>query len=169
MVKKILILLLLPLFLTCCIGYHRIPKDNNGEPILNEKVNYKFAKIPNEKDLTKIDTSAYYVQIFEGRYYNDNEKKNPQILIFHNDGFFKKTSTLYYLKYDSRNKKSVYYGGKYKIKENTIELEQFYPSRGGKTNYYSRNITKGEINGDKLIFDNGPSLFTIYEKKYNLN
>lgn len=33
--------------------------------------------------------SAYYVQVFEGRYYNEEEKKNPRIIIFHNDVFLK--------------------------------------------------------------------------------
>ena len=168
MFKKYFILPILSLFLISCIGYHRIVKDENGEPILNEKVNYKFSKIPNTDDLTKIDTSAYYVQIFEGRYYNEDERKNPEILIFHNDGFYKHTSSLHYLKYDSRNKKSVYYGGKYKVMNNILELEQFLPSKGGKTNYYSRNIKKGNINGDRIIFDDDNTLITIFEKKYTL-
>lgn len=168
MLKRYFIFLILSSFLIGCIGYHKIPKDDNGKPILNDKTNYKFTKIPNEEDLAKIDTSAYYVQVFEGRYYNEDEKKNPSILIFHNDGFFKQTSALYHLNYDYRNKNSVYYGGKYRITENLIELEKFYPSQGGKTNYYSRNIRKGNIVGDRIIFDDGFSLLSIYEKKYEL-
>ena len=168
MPKRYFILLILSSFLIGCIGYHKIPKDDNGEPVLNEKTNYKFTKIPNEEDLTKIDTSAYYVQIFEGRYYNEDERKNPSILIFHNDGFFKQTSALYHLKFDYRNKNSVYYGGKYRITENLIELEKFYPSQGGKTNYYSRKIRKGNIIGNRIIFDDGFSLLSIYEKRYEL-
>ena len=152
-----------------CIGYHRIPKDHTGEPVLNERVNYKFTKIPNDEDLTKIDTSAYYVQIFEGRYYNEDEKKRPSILIFHNDGFFKRSTVSSYLKSDSRNKNSVYYGGKYRITKNGIEFEEFYPSQGGRTNYYSRNIRKATIDGDRIIFEGKFSLFSIYKKKYELN
>ena len=171
--KRYLILLILSLFLYGCIGYHRIPKDNNGEPVLNEKVNYKFTKIPNEEDLTKIDTSAYYVQVFEGRYYNIDEKMNPIVLIFHNDGYFKRTIILSDSKFtdldnsqiNERNKNSVHYGGKYRITGNLIELEVFYPSQGGKTNYYSRNIIKGNIVGDRIIFDEGANLLSIYEKK----
>ena len=165
MLKRYFILLILSLFITGCIGYYRIPKDINGEPILNEKVNYKFTKIPNESDLTKIDTSAYYVQVFEGRYYNEDEKKNPMVMIFHSDGYFKQTSILYNSILNDRNKNSVYYGGKYRITENLIELEKFYPSQGGKTNYYSRNIEKGKIVGDKIIFDDGFSSLSIYKKK----
>ncbi|MES2430962.1 MAG: hypothetical protein V4556_08495 [Bacteroidota bacterium] len=168
MLKKYFYLYILVLCLSGCIGYYKIAKDVNGEPILNGKVNYKFTKIPTEQDLIKIDTAAYYVQVFEGRYYNDDEKKNPRILIFHNDGFFKETSTLYYLEFPFRNKNYVYYGGKYKITENRIELEQFFPSRGGNTDYYLRNLTKGNIDGDKIIFNNGPSLLIIYKKRYTL-
>lgn len=168
MPKRYFISLILSSFMIGCIAYHKIPKDDNGEPILNEKTNYKFTKIPNGEDLTKIDTSAYYVQIFEGRYYNEDEKKNPSIFIFHSDGFFKRTSALNNLKFDYRNKNSIFYGGKYKITENLIELEEFHPSQGEKTNYYSRNIRKGNIVGDRIIFDDGFSLLSIYEKKYEL-
>lgn len=149
-----------------CTCYYEILKDDNGEPILNEKINCKFVRIPNKKDLTKIDTTAFYVQMFEGRHYNEDERKNPSILIFHNDGFFNKTSALYYLKFNNRTKNSINYGGKYRIKEKLIELEEFYPSRGGKTNYYSRNIRKGEIVGNQIVFDDG--VLIIYEKKYEL-
>ncbi|WP_033962357.1 hypothetical protein [Psychroserpens jangbogonensis] len=169
---KYFILLILALLLSSCIFnrviYNRVPRDNNGEHILNKKVKYRFVKIPNKEDLIKIDTAAYYVQIFEGRYYNNDEKNNPQIWIFHSDGYFKKTYSQYYLKYDSNNKNSTRYGGKYRIIESVIELEQFFPITGAKTNYYTRNITKGKIDGDKIIFDDGNSLITILEKKYKL-
>ncbi|WCO00316.1 hypothetical protein [Psychroserpens ponticola] len=167
MLRKCFILSILSIFLIGCIGYHKILKDTNGEPILNEKVNYKFTKIPSKTDLTKIDTSAHYIQIFEGRYYNENEKQNPDILVFHNDGFYKQSSSIYNFKYESRNKNSIYYGGKYRITDDIIELEQFLPSKSGKTNYYSRTIKKGIINGDRIIFNDGNTLITIFEKKIN--
>ena len=177
MKKGYLILLVLSLFLSGCIGYHRIPKDENGELILNEKVNYKFTKIPTEDDLTKIDTSAFYVQVFEDRFYNIDEKMNPMVLIFHKDGYFKRTLILSDPKFTDldisqitdRNKNSVHYGGKYRITENLIELEIFYPSQGGKTSYYSRNIIKGNIVGDRIIFDEGSTLLSIYEKRDTLD
>lgn len=166
MKKRYFIVIILFSFLISCIGYHRIPKNKDGERILNDKVNYKFTKMPNDEDLIKIDTSASYVQIFEGRYYNEDEKKNPTTLIFHNDGFFKQIyGASYFLKSSYRNKNSIYYGGKYRITDNLIELEKFYPSQGGKTNYYSRKIRKGELVGDRIIFDDGFSLLSIYEKK----
>lgn len=168
MLKKHLTLLLIFLFLTGCIGYKKVAYDENNEPILTEKMKYKITQIPNEKDLTKIDTSAYYVQVFEGRYYNDNEKKHPTVLIFHNDGYFKRSTILYNPKFDNKNKNSVHYGGKYRITENQIELERFYPSSGGKTNYYVRLKTIANIEGDRIIIYNKKHVLTIYEKKYTL-
>ncbi|MFV0531378.1 MAG: hypothetical protein ACK5MD_08055 [Flavobacteriales bacterium] len=168
MLKKCFALFILSTILIGCIGYYKIPKNENGERILNDKVQYKFKSIPSKEDLIKIDTSAYYVQIFEGRYYNEQEKKNPMILIFHNDGYFKNTSVLYHSEFNKRPKNSIYYGGKFKLTDNLIELEKFYPSRGGSTNYYSRNIRRGKIEDDRIIFDDGFSLLTIYEKKYVL-
>ena len=117
--------------------------------------------------MTKIDTSAYYIQIFEGRFYNEQEKKNPMILMFHNDGYFRNTSVLY-PKANDIPKNSINYGGKFKITDNLIELEKFYPSRGGRTNYYLRKVRSGKIEGDKIIFDDGFSLLSIYEKRYEL-
>lgn len=165
--KKVLFVICLFSLISC--GYIRIPKNEYGEPVLNEKVKYTFLDIPTETDLKKIDTSTYYVQIFEGRYYNDGEKENPQVLKFHNDGFFKKSILTNVEKNIHRNKNSIYYGGKYKIKENIIELEQFYPSTGGATNYYIRNISKGKIDGNKIIFDDDKYSLTIFEKKQDLN
>lgn len=150
--------------LTNC-GYHRISKDKFGEPNVNKNAQYNFVEIPTENDFQKIDTTAYYIQVFEGRYYNESEKKNPQIIIFHNDGFFKKESFLHLGKEDKhRTKKSIYYGGKYRIKESIIEFEEFFPSRGGRTNYYVRNISKGRIEGNKLFLDYNFGWF-VFEKK----
>ena len=129
-------------------------------------VHYKFKSVPSKEDLIKIDTSAYYVEIFEGRYYNKQEKKNPRVLIFHKDGYFKSTSVLYHSEHNKRPKNSIYYGGKFKLTDNQIELETFYPSRGGQTNYFLRNIRRGKIEGDRIIFDDDFSLLTIYEKSY---
>ncbi|WP_281631718.1 hypothetical protein [Flavobacterium luteolum] len=165
--KKVLFIICLFSLMSC--GYIRIPKNEYGEPVLKEKVKYTFLDMPTETDLKKIDTSAYYVQIFEGRYYNNGEKENPQILKFHNDGFFKKFMLIGIDKNVHRNKNSIYYGGKYKIKENIIQLEQFYPSTGGATNYYIRNVRKGKIDGNKIIFNSKNSLLTIFEKKQSLN
>lgn len=133
---------------------------------MNSKTKYSFDKLPTEDDLIKIDTTAYYVQLFEGRYYNENEIKNPRIIIFHNDGFFKNESLLYFGKFDEhRNKNSVYYGGKYKINGNVIQMEQFgkYPDY---KKWYKR-ISEGKIEGGRIIFKNENSV-TIFEKRKEL-
>lgn len=158
-----------PIFLCICgciQKQYKIERDKYGEPILNSKTKYSFDKLPTEDDLIKIDTTAYYVQLFEGRYYNENEIKNPRIIIFHNDGFFKNESLLYFGKFDEhRNKNSVYYGGKYKINGNVIQMEQFgkYPDY---KKWYKR-ISEGKIEGGRIIFKNENSV-TIFEKRKEL-
>ena len=151
-------------FLTLNSCYYRIPENSEGDHILTEKVNYKFTEKPSKEDLTKIDTTTYYIQVFEGRYYNEDERKNPQILIFHNDGFFEDSSILLRQSKRSYDKESILYGGKYRITEDIIELEEFFPSKGGYTNYFCRNISKGKIIGNKIVFDKKTSLLAVYEK-----
>jgi hypothetical protein len=168
MFKKYILFTIIILTLIGC-GFVRLQKNEFNEPTLNEKIKYNFTEIPNKDDFQRIDTNSFYVQIFEGRYYNETEKENPQIIVFHNDGFFKKESLLYFGKFDKhRTKKSIYYGGRFRIKENIIEFEEFYPSSGEKTNYYKRNISKAKIEGLKIIFENKNSLITIFEKKQKL-
>lgn len=158
------------LFTLIKCGYLRIPKDEFGEPNINENVKYNFVEMPTKDDFNKIDTTAYYIQVFEGRYYNETEKQNPKILIFHNDGFFKDGILSSFEKNDiHRTKNSIYYGGKYRIKENIVELEKFLPSTGGRTNYYVRNVSKGKIEGNKIIFDDKNSSFTVFVKRQKLN
>ena len=169
MVKKII--LIFPLLLSICgcgQKLYKIEKDKHGEPLLNNKAQYSLTEKPSNEDLKKIDTSAYYVQIFEGRYYNDDEKRNPEILIFHNDGYFRKTSLLAFGRFDEhRRKNSTAYGGKYKIIGSEILTERFLPASQGKTNWYIRNMTTGKIEGDKIIFTDKNSV-TVFEKRKEL-
>ena len=149
------------------IGFHRIPINQDGERIIGNTVKWRFEKIPTAEDLQKVDTAAYYVQVFEGRYYNEDEKKDPQILLFHNDGFFKRTSMEYRLY--NPNKNSTRYGGKYKITEYQIKMEQFYPSKGGKTNYFQRHIRTANIIGDRIVIFNENGFLTyVFRKQYDL-
>lgn len=164
MVKYILSICCTISFLNSCgQKLYKIEKDQFGEPLLNNKAQYSFTEKLTEEDLKKIDTSAYYIQVFEGRYYNEEEKKNPRIIIFHNDGFFKNESLLYFGKFDKhRGKSSVYYGGKYRVKDNTIQLEQFGKSPDSKK-WYTRHITKGTIENNKIILNEG--LISVFEKR----
>jgi len=92
---------------------------------------------------------------------------NPMVLEFHNDGYFKVSSVKYYNRFCYRTKETIWYGGKYKIYGDTIELEQFIPSTGRKTKIFRRLIKKGRIDGDKIIFDNknNNALVSVYHKK----
>ncbi len=170
MFKKIIFIFpLLLSLLGCGQKLYKIEKDKHGEPLLNNKAQYSLTEKPSNEDLKKIDTSAYYVQIFEGRYYNDDEKRNPEILIFHNDGYFRKTSFLAFGRFDEhRRKNSTAYGGKYKINGSEILTERFLPASQGKTNWYIRNMTIGKIEGDKIIFKDKNSV-TVFEKRKELH
>lgn len=140
------------IFLISC-NSHVVEFDKNIEPILGKNMQYNITEKPNFENFKIIDTTCYYVQIFEGRYYNDGETSNPMVIQFHNDGYYKKSSIKYYNRFSYRTKKNISYGGKYKIYGNNIELESFAPSRGSKTKVYCRLIMRGRFNGDKIIFD----------------
>lgn len=166
MVRNTFVISVLIVLIGCTKRFY-IQRDKYQQPILNNKSQYTFTKIPNGEDLKKIDTSAYYVQVFEGRYYNEGEISNPSILIFHNDGYFKRESLLYFGMHDEhRNKNSVYYGGKYQIDDNKIMLQSFgkFPD----VRWWYRMISEGEIVGDKIYFKD-PNSITVYQKKKELS
>ena len=131
---------------------------------------YSFNEKLNSENQEKIDTTAYYIQVFERRYYNEGEISNPMVLQFHNDGYYKKSSLKYYKNFPNRTKESIWYGGKYRISENNIELEMFATSQGGKTKFYEKIFIKGRIEGDKIIFDDkkNSSLISVYKKSKKL-
>ena len=85
--------------------------------------------------------------------------KNPRIIIFHKNGFFKNESLMYFGKFEI-------HVGKYRIKNNNIQLEQFGNSPDSK-NWYTRYITKGKIENNKIIFNEG--LVSVFEKRKNLS
>jgi hypothetical protein len=165
---KYLKIILIILLISC--NAHVVEYDKNDEPIHGKNMQYNISEKPNFEDLKKIDTTAYYVQIFEGRYYNDGEISNPMVLEFHNDGYFKESSIKYYERFSYRTKETIWYGGKYKIYDNNIELESFAPSRGSKTKVYARLIIKGRFDGNKIIFDDkkNNTLVSVYQKKQKL-
>ena len=161
--KNIILILYILLFFLGCSQLYKIENDRFGEPILNEKAKYTFNEKLSEENSIKIDTTAYYIQIFEGRFYNEDEKNNPGIIIFHSDGFFKRSSVKYFGKWDKvRDKNSVYYGGKYKLIGDKILFESF--GRYPKMKKYYRRMYEARIEGDKLIFEDKNSI-SIFEKR----
>lgn len=44
----------------------------------------------------------------------------------------------------------MYYGGKFLIEKGYIKMESFYPLRGGKTNWYTKEISIGVIQDDTI-------------------
>ena len=142
------------LFISCEKKLYKFSNDKNGEPIVKEQM-YTFNKIMNENDYNVIDTSKFYVQIFDINSSNETERENPNIIKFHSDGYFKLESKLFFGKYDRiRFKNSVGYGGKFYLEKDKIYLEKFYPSKGGKTQYFVKLISDCLIKGDTLFVDN---------------
>ena len=157
-------------FLLMSCNAYIVEYDKNKEPLLGKNMQYNIVERPSVENLKKIDTAAYYVQIFEGRYYNEGEISNPIALKFHNDGYFKRSSVKNYNRFSYRTKEMIWYGGKYKIYGDNIELEEFAPSTGSKTKIFTRLIKKGRIDGDKVIFEdkNNNTLVSVYQKKQKI-
>jgi len=141
MVKYCSILLL---FLGSCS--QKLHKNANGEPIIPPG-SYTFKKKMTAEDSKLIDTTALYVQVFD-KDANESERSNPKIIIFESDGFYKISSVKFHGKY-TRSRESVYYGGKFYLEGNTLFTEAFYPI-GDATNRYSKEISKGVVNGDTV-------------------
>jgi len=143
-----------------CQNYYRITKDKNDEPIIMDEM-YTFQKEMANNDFNVIDTSKFYIQVFDINASNETERNNPKILKFHANGYFKCDSKLFYGKFDAqRHINSSYYGGKFYIEKSKLYLEQFYPSQGGETNYYVKEISNGIIKNDTITI----IVFGIKEK-----
>lgn len=134
------------LFSACSYKQYHLDKNTDGEPVVKEGL-YTFNKPMAAADFVLLDTGALYLQVFDLATSNRDERANPAILKFNDDGYFKISSR----KFDkARTKESIYYGGKFYLDGNNILIEKFYPAHGGKTNYYVKKISKGSIRNDTL-------------------
>ena len=125
-------------FSSCFHDVFKLEENKDREPIINDGF-YSFHHNLSELDFKIIDTTSLYVQIFDVLDSNEQDRTNPMILQFHNDGYFKEDSYLYYGNFNyKRNKKSAAYGGKYYLSKNSIFVESFYPTSGSKTKYYEK-------------------------------
>lgn len=144
---------------------YKIGNSDPGYPVMGKKMSYKFTEKPGLEVFSKIDTAALYMQVFEGRYYNDTEKQNPEIIIFYSDGFFEQTLPRLYDKNKEPDRRSLY-GGRYKVNGNVLQTESFTPSRGGNTKYWNRFFQKAKIEGDRIIFaETNHSSLSVYKKQ----
>ena len=161
------IVFILLLFISCGTTSYRFDLNKDDEPILDSNL-YTLNLKPAESNFKIIDTLSYYIETFEGLDSNEGQRANPTILKFHKDGYYKKNSYLYFGRFDrERNKNSAYYGGKYSLESNTIFVESFYPSRGSKTNKYSKVISKGLVKNDTIIISFFGTTHKYVKKKYS--
>ena len=150
---------------SCVIGGLR-PEYINGEPILPVNA-YTFKTNLSANDFKKIDTTSLYIEIFKIETSNDMQRANPSILRFHNDGYYKEDSYLYFGKFDKeRNKKSAYYGGKYYLQDNKISIESFYPTRP-KSKTLFQQISYGRVSGDTIVLKIFNSEHRYLRKSFN--
>ncbi|QHI38240.1 hypothetical protein IMCC3317_36290 [Kordia antarctica] len=163
MVNKTTIVVLL-IVLTSCVTKYHIENDENGEPIVN-KNNYSFNQKMTLDSSDLIDTTSIYIELLSEKTLKSNNN-NFDILIFHNDGYFEKTSKKYFRKF-KRNKNSVYYGGKFFADGDKIFIEEFYPAKEGKTNYYIKEISEGQINKDTVYITVFGSQHKYVRKDYS--
>jgi hypothetical protein len=168
MVVKCFSIILVAIFCNSCVyPSYKFRKNADGEPILDSD-SYTFNEDLTVEDFIVIDTTSYYIETFQGLDSNDGQRANPRIYKFLKDGYYKEDSYLYFRKFDKeRNKKSVYYGGKYKLDNNIIFMESFYPISGGKTNRYSKIISKGIIKNDTIYIDFFGTPHKFVKKNYN--
>lgn len=147
-------------------NHYRAGIDKHGNKILGKRMEYSFKDLPTEQALQLIDTSAYYSQIYEGRYYNENERQILLKLVFNNAGCFNmvldKLTEIDKVKLCSQEISS---GGKYRINGNLIEFERFLPIKGGKSMYYSKEILTGTIKNDTITMYYKNSLFGMFKKE----
>lgn len=148
------------MFCFSCSGQYFIKKDKSGEPIVSLNL-YSLNKKMNIEDSKKIDTTALYVRL------DAIHSDNPEILIFHNDGFYELQGKKFFRKFEKdRKKNSVYYGGKFLIEKGYIKMESFYPLRGDKTNWYTREISIGVIQDDTIRITIFNTEHVYVKKKY---
>ena len=149
MVKRIISSVCLSTIICCTKVYH-FPSEDVTQQVIDDSF-YTFKKKLDADGIKKIDTTILYVQIFDSES-NDEERANPRLMKFHNDGYFQSRSRrtigkdldIY------RTKKSQHYGGKYYLDKDAIFIEAFYPTTGGKSSNYTREISKGRIYGDTI-------------------
>jgi len=163
MVNKIIIILLLIVLSACMTKYH-IKNDENGEPILKEN-SYSFNQKMSLNASKLVDTTVVYIELLSEKALKNNNN-NFDILIFHNDGYFERTSKKYFRKF-KRNKNAVYYGGKFSIEGNKIFFEEFYPAKEGRTQNYVKEISEGYINNDTIFITVFGNQHKYVKKKYS--
>lgn len=158
MVNKKFLILLLSILFSSCMNYYLIKKGTNGEPNVDMNL-YSFNKKMSKENTLIIDTTSIYLEIVSD-VESQEKKDNPEIILFHNDGFYERKSKKYfYESFSNRKKESVYYGGKFILDHNNLKLEKFYPSSGGKTNYYVKEVSEGSVRNDSVFL-------TIFRAKY---
>lgn len=154
------------IFILLGCGIHKVKYDHNGNKILGKGIKYHFNTPLANAVFNVIDTSISYIQVYEGRVYNKNEKSVILKLQFYSDGYFSLYSNLQDTNnYRPSNNNEVGLSGKYKISGNQIDYEQFLPIKGGHTNHYRRMVFNGEVRNDTISMNDKQHLIGVFVKE----
>jgi hypothetical protein len=128
---------------------------------------YTFTKTMSAEDGKIIDTTALYLQIFDIWSSNAEERSNPKIMKFEQNGFFKEDSFKSYQKFSKiRTHQSVHYGGRFYLEGNNLFTEEFYPN-GQVSQRYVRTKNTGIIKGDTIFMVYYQHKSTFVKKSFN--
>ena len=112
---------------------------------------YTFTKTMTEEDGKTIDTTALYLEIFDIWSSNADQRSNPRIMKFEQNGFFREDSFKYYQKFSKiRTHQSIHYGGRFYLEGDKLFTEEFYPN-GPVSQRYVKTKNTGTIKGDTIF------------------
>jgi|GEM_PF-4918766 len=153
-----------------CYRCYRIPENKDYERLVKLKM-FKLEEPMQPKDFKVIDTTAiykesYYVRGRSNKMSDACPNMKCTALKFYKDGHFAK---LYNVKGKKdfifrRNKFSVFTYGRFVLDGNKIKTEEFYPIRGGSTNYFCKEYGGGIIINDTIklkLYSNSETYFYI--------
>lgn len=155
--KYIVFLVCSSFFLVSCKTYYKF--DITEGENMPKDAPYTLTKSMDFVDFSVIDTTRLYN---EASYHISNKEfVNPRLttLKFNADGtlqIFSRNNEL------EKNKK--YMELRFALKGDKLQVEGFYPSKGGKTKLYSRELSNGYVNDSTIVINWLNTINTVYIK-----
>ena len=162
MCRKINKYLLLNLLIICtcstsCSSKYYYFNIKNGESV-PRNAPYTLTKEMSTVDFLTIDTTKFYVGTTYSTHNKDYKLPIPQLLKFSSNGFL----SIYFQKNQFEIQKAE--ECRFTLEDNKIKIEIFFPSKGGKTKLYTKNIIVGYVNGNTIAINWSNNLTQYYEK-----
>lgn len=140
-----------------CQTYYRF--DIKAGENIPKNAPYTLVKVMDSIDSSLLDTTKIYHEV--SYYHNNKEFVNKTLtsLKFNGDGtlhIFRKSNTL--------DKSNNYIEHRFVIDGDKLQIEGFFPSKGGKTKLYTRELSHGYINGNNVVINWLNVINTVYVK-----